>query len=81
MTSFVSLPLESLLNLNWSDLSWFQYSNEVLSNETALKYFCQTGNPFYDRSSLNEQIFQKNLPAEAMVRAKQICSVFSTMFL
>ncbi len=59
--------LESLLNLNWSDLQWFQHFNTVLSEETALAYFCQVGNPFYDRSSLNEQIFMKNLPAEAMV--------------
>ena len=60
--------IESLLNLNWSDLSWFQHFNTVLSDETALAYFCQVGNPFYDRSSLNEQIYMKNLPAEAMVR-------------
>ena len=62
------LLVESLLNLNWSDLSWFQHFNTVLSEETALPYFCQVGNPFYDRSSLNEQIYMKNLPAEAMVQ-------------
>ncbi len=62
-----SIYLESLLNLNWSDLSWFQHFNTVLSEETALAYFCQVGNPFYDRSSLNEQIITRNLPAEAMV--------------
>lgn len=62
-----SSSIESLLNLNWSDLSWFQHFNTVLSDETALAYFCQAGNPFYDLSSLNEQMHAKNLPAEAMV--------------
>ena len=61
--------IESLLNLSWSDLSWFQHFNTELNEETALAYFCQIGNPFYDRSSLNEQIYMKNLPAEAMVRS------------
>jgi hypothetical protein len=65
--SNINISLESLLNLNWSDLSWFQHFNTELSDETALAYFCQVGNPFYDRSSLNEQISKKNLPAEAMV--------------
>ena len=59
--------VESLLNLNWSDLSWFQHFNTTLNEETALGYFCQVGNPFYDRSSLNEQIYINNLPPEAMV--------------
>ncbi len=63
-----NISIESLLNLNWSDLDWFRHFNIVLSEETALAYFCQKGNPFYDRSSLNEQIYTKNLPAEAMVR-------------
>ncbi|CAF4219477.1 unnamed protein product, partial [Rotaria magnacalcarata] len=64
----------SLLNLNWSDLSWFQHFNAELNEETALAYFCQIGNPFYDRSSLNEQIYIKNLPVEAMVRDREISS-------
>ncbi|CAF3899039.1 unnamed protein product [Adineta steineri] len=68
----MDLSKESLLNLNWSDLSWFQHFNTALSEETALGYFCQVGNPFYDRSSLNEQIYMKNLPAEAMLSATGI---------
>ncbi|CAF1094587.1 unnamed protein product [Rotaria sordida] len=68
----MDLSKESLLNLNWSDLSWFQHFNTELSEETALAYFCQIGNPFYDRSSLNEQIYTRNLPVEAMLNATGI---------
>jgi len=66
------LYIESLLNLNWSDLSWFQLFNTVLSEETALAYFCQVGNPFYDPSSLNEHIYTRNLSAETMVRERYL---------
>jgi len=72
VNDFKNIYLESLLNLNWSDLSWFQHFNTVLSDETALAYFCQVGNPFYDHLSLNEQIYKKNLPAEAMVRYNEL---------
>lgn len=65
----ICMSVESLLNLNWSDLSWFQQTNTILSEETALPYFCQMGNPFYDRSSLNERLYMNNLTAEAMVRS------------
>ncbi|CAF1150862.1 unnamed protein product [Adineta ricciae] len=68
----MDLSKESLLNLSWSDLSWFQQTNTALSEETALPYFCQMGNPFYDRSSLNERFYMNNLTAEAMMNASGI---------
>ena len=70
--SFLSIYLESLLNLSWSDLSWFQQHNTSLNEETVLPYFCQIGNPFYDRSSLNEHIYTNHLPAEAMVKRRWV---------
>lgn len=59
--------LESPLNLNWSDLAWFQHYNVQLNRDTALDYFCQIGNPFYDPSCLNEQIIRNFASAEAIV--------------
>lgn len=62
----MDLSKESLLNLNWIDLAWFQHYNVQLNADTALHYFCQVGNPFYDPTCLNEQIMMNNASAEAM---------------
>ncbi|CAF4337728.1 unnamed protein product, partial [Rotaria sordida] len=43
-----------------------------LSEETILTYFYQIGNLFYDRLSLNEQIYMKSLPKiEATVQSNE----------
>ncbi|CAF1349536.1 unnamed protein product, partial [Rotaria sordida] len=55
-----------------SDSSWFQHFNTELSEETILAYFYQIGNPFYNRLSLNEQIYMKSLrKIEAIVQSNQ----------
>lgn len=44
-------------NISWCNEAWLGYINE----ETALDYFCQSSNPFYDNTCNNETIRMQRL--------------------
>jgi hypothetical protein len=49
---------EYLLTLSWRDEAFIERNGELNINNV-LEYFCQSSNPFYDSSSLNEKNIQK----------------------
>ncbi|XP_065314716.1 mediator of RNA polymerase II transcription subunit 6-like isoform X2 [Gordionus sp. m RMFG-2023] len=64
MTDISSLATDDPLHISWHDSAWLP----VLNTSNALDYFCQRGNPFYDRTCNNETLKMQGLDARTHLK-------------